>query len=628
MKFLKYFLCFIILPSFATDSSAKRSMIILLNQEDNCENIGQPYRHFLSCKFQSALQEKCSPVLINASLINAFIEKRKSIEQMSKRKGTAEENVLNTYRAINQRLNTAYAYFRGRGFDPLQSKQLMLDEVNKQFYAMQAIIESPQKPISNHAEQALRAYVTKFNINEWNIYTNNKSLYLFVPKNLVQSSKEIGAMHQDQCGLKVSSLIKVADIEDAVKLYFDAKQEKKYPIAEQLHDFFITKSDSNYHPYQWDIIFSGHGGTNYVPETDSYSEPTIADLPISDFQNILNFFQNQIKTHSFHYATCFGSGKRIQMAFDNTDNARYDFPIISDCTSDGEAYCMVRNFKLPNYNGKQLEEYDIISDQKGNWQLNLDYGYNWTEYFNQMSQHSFENDQGNTLCKVYDTLNNITQNMISNIPQIRLPHAKSFIPALSNNTTVINDAFVSYHQEQSGSAYTMADRFAILVHSKCVPFPLIFNNENNMPHIISLIPGPSKQYFKKLTFKTIDHALNAFWPVPGDRFNRHFIIEQIEFPHDKNSETLKHLDLPEGNVALQNVMIHAQTEDILRILFQTKDGKSHMIVANKTDAFAQQVSLKGIHQLTPEVAQIYLSRYNQMRQELVGSKVKDQNEIT
>lgn len=630
MKFLSYSFCFITFCSFANDVSLARNMIILLDQEDNHENIGNPYWHFLSCKFQSALQEKCSPILINASLVNAFIEKRKSIEQMSKIRGTEEEKALDTYHAINQRLNIAYAHFRGRGFNPLHAKQLMIDEVNKQFYSRKAVIESQNKPISSSVEQALRAYVTHFQAQEWNIYTNNKSLYLFVPKSIESpqnatqgwgsgSPASWEQTYQTHLGLKLSTLTKVANIEDAVKLYFDSKHETKYLIGEQLRDFFITKADPNYKPYHWNIILSGHGGTRYVPESDSYAQVTLADLALHDFQKVNDFFQHEVKTHSLHYATCFGSGKRFQLAF---DKAQYDFPIISDCTSDGESYCMVRNFKLPNHNGKELTESDIISDKNGDWKLNLDYGYNWSEYFNQISHHSFEDDRGNNLCHLYNTLNTITENMMSNIPQIRLPGTTSFIPALSKNTSVINDAFLKYHQEQTTAAYTLADRFAILIQSACIPFPLIFDNKYNAPHIISLIPGPSKHHFEKLIFKNADHALNAFWPVPGDRFDRYFVIEKIEFPYDKNSEVLKLLQLNDGPVALQNLMIHAQTEKILRIFLQTKTGQSFMIVANKTDVFAPEISIKGVHQLTPEVAKTYLSRYNQIRSEILRNTPK------
>jgi hypothetical protein len=625
-------------------------MIILLNQEDNCENIGKPWWHYLSCQFQSALQEKTAPILINASLLNAFIEKRKSIEQMSKIKGTEEQKALDTYNAINQRLNVSYAHLRARGFDPLQSKQLMLDEVNKQFYSSTAVAEAQKKsitPITENVEQALRSYLTKFIPEEWNVYTNNKSLYLFIPKKYAEQfpyhdtlyaryipkaneSSAMGnfalsasweTMHKDQLGLKLNALTKVENINDAARLYFNSKQENKYTIAEQLHDFFVTKTDSYYRPYQWNIIFRGHGGTWYNPKTDSFSEVRIADLPIPDFQNVLDFYQNKVVTHSFHYATCFGSGKRIQMAFDNANNPTYNFPIISECTSDGVTYCMVRNFKLPNHNSKLLEENDITADEEKNWKLHLDFGYNWTEYFNQMSQHSFEDNHDNNLCQLYHTLGNITENMISNIPQIRLSGTKSFIPALSNNTTVINDAFISYHQEQTDSAYTLTNRFAILVKSSCVPFPLIFENTSNTPHVISLIPGPSKQYFKSMTFKNPDHALNAFWQVPCDRFDRYFIAETVTFDNEHHSELLKMLGITEKQVVLTNVMAHSQTEDILRLLFQTTSGKTFMIVANKTDAFAPTVSIKGAHELTPEVAQIYLSRYNQIKQELFGSKV-------
>lgn len=51
-------------------------MLILLDEEGKCENIGNLARHYLSCKFQSALQEAICPILISGALIQAFLEKR------------------------------------------------------------------------------------------------------------------------------------------------------------------------------------------------------------------------------------------------------------------------------------------------------------------------------------------------------------------------------------------------------------------------------------------------------------------------------------------------------------------------------------------------------------------------
>ena len=118
---------------YATDTTSARNMIILLDQEGSVENIGRPVMHYLSCKFQSALQEQASPILINAVLLNTFIEKRKSIEQMSQMPDTQEEKALKTYNAINEHFNSSYNRYKEKGIDPIQCKQLMLEDVNKEF---------------------------------------------------------------------------------------------------------------------------------------------------------------------------------------------------------------------------------------------------------------------------------------------------------------------------------------------------------------------------------------------------------------------------------------------------------------------------------------------------------------
>lgn len=626
---------------FAHDinQTSKRNMIILLDQEGICENIGRPASYFLSCKFQSALQEQCAPILISASLVNAFIEKRKSIEQISSISNTAEQKAFNTYNAIDEYLNNSYKKFLEQGIDPIQSKQLMLEEVNEKFYSSNAVINNcvqENHPISPELQQALRSYLTRFDPEDWIIYTNNKSLYLFIPKKHIEKLQKndprpaapgryaldlpYNVMHKDLLSLKIDSLTKIKNVEDPAQLYFDSMPEHKTSITEQLEDFFITKSDES-SPHSWNIVFSGHGFYRYVESTDSYAEPKIADLTISDFQNILSFFQNKINTNLFHFSTCYGGGKRLKMLFDDAGNPKYNFAIISDSISDGSVFCLMRYLKFPDYKGTLLDGKDITCDDHGRWHLLLDYGYKWEEFFQKITQHSFTDN----LNWLYPTLMNITENLLTDISLLRIPNTTTFIPVLPDSCSMLNDAAIANKLKDGNNALVFVDRSAILVESSAISLPVIIeNNKVGTPRVISLLPGNSSHYFKHIEFKKITEVLNIFWPINDDRFNRIFIIENILLQNNEDSALAKILAISRSQVQLRNVYIHTQHLDIMgnmmRIFFQTENGKAYMVVVNKVNDLDINVSLKGIHELSPEVAQIYLNRYNQLKEEILAKK--------
>ncbi len=635
MKAPNYFLLFLIMVHFCSAQDSQRNMIILLDQEGKNEHIGSPGAHFLSSKFQSALQEKASPIIINAALLKFFIEKRKSIEQMAQIPDSREAKALKTYTAINDRLTALYRQFRQKGIDHFQSKQLMLENVNKEFYAKEAVLKAQEQnnePINSEMQQALRSYLTKFNQEEWKIYTNQKSLYLFVPTKYAESQQEIDRqpaapgrfalpcsyerMNREHLGLKIDTLTKVENVEDPARLYFDSQLDTHNKFTQQLEDFFITKSDADYKPYLWSIALSGHGGTGYNAATDSYAKAIVADLSIPEIQQFLAFLEHKIKTKSFHVSTCYGAGIRFKMIFDDAGNPTYSYPIISDCLSDGYSYCKIKALNVPSLENNRLAAEDIEADDQENWQLKLDFGYEWKKFFKKMSAHSFDGNL-NWLPKA---LMHITEDLLATVSVIRLANTNTVIPVLPHSCSKINDTLIKHAQEEGNNNLVMTKRFAILVESTAVPMPVIIEN---MPDtgtcIISIRPGESKHYFKQIEWKEKSNLLNAFWPIDGDRFDRHFIIDQVDFPIDSTSPLAKKLGLTDSSASLHNVYVHTQKGAVLRIFFQTKDHKTYMVVINKVDSFAKNVDLKGMHELSPEVAQMHMKRYNELKQELKGS---------
>ena len=196
----------------------------------------------------------------------------------------------------------------------------------------------------------------------------------------------------------------------------------------------------------------------------------------------------------------------------------------------------------------------------------------------------------------------ITEDLLPDIALVRLPKTDRFFPILPDTGTQINDALLANRTGESNSPIIFTDRYAILIESSLILTAIVIENTATSPRILSIRPGESKHYFKNIQFKKSDGILNAFWPIHGDRFDRHFIVEELQFPNDAQfAKFAEKLAISSSQIQWRNVYIHSQNGSILRIFFQTENDKTFMIVGNKINDFDHDVNIKGIHELSPEV---------------------------
>lgn len=607
-----------------------RNMLILLDQRGNNETIGKPENIYLTNKLQSALEEQACPILINASLWSAFLEKRKSIEQVSLFPNTPEQKVVTLHKNINDKLNYWYKHCNNNGLDPLHARQCMINKVNEEFYSQEAVLKAQEKkegPISQDINLSFISYLTKFNKADWQAYTNNNSFYLLIPKKYVQAlennrqdypNSETLSSREIILGLKVDHLTEILNYDDPAQCYFHAELYKD-SLPKYLNNFFVTKKDFNNNkmPYSWNIILSGHGGSSYKEITEETikveTHPIIADLTPESFGELLQFMDHDITTNCFHFATCYGAGNRLKMLFNDNGNKVYNYPIITDCLSDGYSICLWKKINFPSLQFQQLHSCDVAHEDTSGWHLAIDHQYRWKKFFKSLSQNSFIKSNLEWLAP---TLAYITQNMITTTSLVRLPESSDFITVLPDFCMKINDQFL---KEYTKEIILDKNITTVLLESALIENVILTENKIQAPRIISLLPGDSIHFIKHLALKSNHNLLSSFWPIEGDRFNRQFLIEKLVFPSN-DFPLLKQIGLNEEKICLKNIYIHAQKGSLLRIFFQTESNKAFMITGNKLDLYSNEVSLKGILELSPEIEQIHLKRYTQLKQELILKK--------
>ena len=100
--------------------------IILIDNYSCPESLGQSWRFYLMAKLQSALAEQSTPILLSASLWNAFVERRISFEQNLQNKSSKESKIFNLYKKINERIAYWSSYYNEKGLDAIHNNTLVV----------------------------------------------------------------------------------------------------------------------------------------------------------------------------------------------------------------------------------------------------------------------------------------------------------------------------------------------------------------------------------------------------------------------------------------------------------------------------------------------------------------------
>lgn len=117
-----------------------------------------------------------------------------------------------------------------------------------------------------------------------------------------------------------------------------------------------------------------------------------------------------------------------------------------------------------------------------------------------------------------------------------------------------------------------------------------------------------------------------FWPVSDDRFNRVFLIDELSFPNDQLfKKWATRLGIDQTTIVCKNVYGIAENGAIVRIIFQTEQGTSYMLVVNKVNDSEPSVHIKGLHLLPQETIDAYLELYYKTKQELLATSCSKGN---
>ncbi len=551
------------MPGLHAFEESQRNCLILLDQKNNCENIGSLDRWFLTSRLQSAIAEQTTPILLNAALWNSFIERRVHFKQSLQQKDAPLHKIHELYRTINERIESLSHQYNTIHHDVIQNKYLVVQSINDEFY-------NSENYVSEGNYQLLLDYLTPFDPQDWNIYKNGKGFYLFIPKKY--------SAQNSFTGFNIGSLEEIEYPEDSPSIYFDSLVNES--IIDVLPDFFLTYNDlpEAKMPYAWNILIAGHGGSRYKETNQNGTitwngQPIIADLTVQEFHAFLDFFQVNVKTHFFHYSSCYAGGNHIPLIFKEGQNESYNFAIICDCLTDSANYCKWTTL-LPCAERKFLTTADLTYDAAKNcWQLPITPVYHWNVFFNDVATIDFSIG---SIERLQEMMSSITYPIIANIPLLCLPGTNVFYPLFSSDVIKIDERLLSLVEEKD---LTLKGAKTILLESTSIIPTLILDHIDNF-RMISIKPGDALHYIKKLHATTHIDLPSAFWQAPFQSYDKIFILDECIFPQSYDSLIFKDVVAATNELVLKNVIISQQKSHYIRLFF-TVNEIAMMVVAYK-----------------------------------------------
>lgn len=341
---------------------------------------------------------------------------------------------------------------------------------------------------------------------KWIIKEVNTSLYLLLPKKMLQEKKinfdsvtffsvspEITQTEFD-LGLKISHMktVAITDIKksDPVPYYADY-------FTKSLNSIFVINSEyvknKNSIP-SWAIYISGHGLIN----------DSIVGLAFDQFKKLLSFLEAKITTKVFIYISCYATGTNAEIIYKDVKKEItkvYPFTIITAGLTDTTVALA----------GLHVEVKPTILQPI------------FLQYF-----AKFLTKISSSVSDYNEAIDLITPKDIRNIYQIRYPGLPWF-SILDRREVVIIDSIMAKTRlepliiTKKGSHYPIG----ILISAPYIPFELILNIPIN-PTFVSMIPGDAVHYIARITcrFETSYEFLNSF-DIESLKVTKVFFINEV-----------------------------------------------------------------------------------------------------
>lgn len=288
-------------------------------------------------------------------------------------------------------------------------------------------------------------------------------------------------------------------------------------------------------------------------------EGTIISLPVSEFKNVLEFFNNNINTEFIYYSSCYAGGEHLVTPYLDNNNKplKLNYYVTVGTLSENISQLEVPCMPLPPYQDYKMNPYTIDPEESIDIEkkdIKFCSALDFNSFFKLIknNKHKSEEIYKAIACVNPYTYKNgkLKKGCIGNLPSVRKPKQDSFefiiglqkIALIENNKTIDN-------------SYDL-----ILLNNKNIKSININKvNQDSIPPIVSVVPGETAHNIETLNARnfTLTEVINAFSQLPKFAGSKIFKIKKLIV---KNSKELSKLAYSK-TVTLENFIISHKVHD-------------------------------------------------------------------
>jgi len=229
------------------------------------------------------------------------------------------------------------------------------------------------------------------------------------------------------------------------------------------------------HQDSWTIYLTGHG--NHIDTTHDIE--LIAGMTIEQFQQLLMFLNDALKTNILVYSSCYSSGMHLIEPYKKSGkDLLLNYPVVATCLTDAPVYVfgLPAGLKLPPYDTTFYLEPSDVSAQGLQWYV--------MQKFNDFCRYSVTRKNIKKIAQSVTVYQECTNSLcdlakIENIPLVRKPNQTFFVP--------IDRRYVDCVIHDSVQALVSDNKAGLLWYTKQYRGAVIL--KQRIPQFISMLPG-------------------------------------------------------------------------------------------------------------------------------------------
>lgn len=262
----------------------------------------------------------------------------------------------------------------------------------------------------------------------------------------------------------------------------------------------------------------------------------INSLSISEFRDILKFFNNKIETAFLYYFSCFSAGPHLIEPFqENGKPLKLKYTVLTSNLAENRALQEFPFMNLPPYFDKEQKSivypFEINHIDIKQKKLCMTTPLKFDKFF-KLLRKGVHRDPNNLILLPYslhphvDRFGKIKENRIANIPLVRFANTDHFKPIPTDNSSIILD-------NKNGTKSITIDKASSLIYSDYISGKVILNKlgkNNEVPKLVSMTPGFACHVFEEINSSTLNlnEIVNSFLTFPELGASKIFWIKKVE----------------------------------------------------------------------------------------------------